>query len=405
MRAHRLLLTLLGLASFLNMADNQLLVPLLPDIAADLSCSLAQVGWSASAYALGAALIPVLLGPVVDRGHRRRWFVVGALGLALAAASAALARSLNVLLPFRLLAGGCAGVLSLATYALLADHVPASHRGRAASAAFSGTFAALIIALPTGAALGDARGWRAPYGLNAALLVVLGLVALRLLPADTGHDEAQPIAAAPRARLLRRWAATALLVATLLGSAATVGLTTYLGAHLRTALGLTTAAAGAAYGGAAGAALLIAPFAGHASDALGSGATLLAANLTAAAAYALAGWRYQSLAWVVVAVAIGGAGYAARGIAQTTLATQIAPLGGRARLLAWLAAVAQLGGAAGAAAGGSLFAEYGFTVLALAASSVTLAGTIPLLLLARRYAELSAGGIGAPTPRPDRPRS
>jgi predicted MFS family arabinose efflux permease len=381
------LLWLLAIASFLAMADHQLLIPLLKDIATGLGTGVEAVGRSATAYAFGAALVPLLLGPAVDRGPRRRWFTLGALLFGAATGAIGLTRSVEHLMLARFCAGGAGGILGLAGYALLGDHLPITSRGRGAGAAFIGTFAALLLAIPLGSALGQWAGWRAPYLVIGCGSLLLGLAAPPYLPASLAA--AAPVHADPSAAgyrgALRSTGAIALLLATLLAGAGTVGLLTYLGAHLRQGLSLSTAQAGQAYGGAAAAALLCAPLAGRISDHLGPRVTLCGANLIAALAFAVAGLRSGSLTTIVLAVAIGSAGYAARSVSQTTLATSLSAPGARARLLASLAAAAQIGGGLGAWFGGQLFARSGFAVLAVCSAGLAVAAaTVVAAALPRR---------------------
>jgi len=377
MRTHRSLLWLLALASFLAMADNQLLIPLLKDIASGLGAGVEAVGRSASAYALGAALFPLLLGPAADKGQRRRWFIAGALAFGLSTAAIGATGTVAQLMLARFLAGGASGMLGLASFALLGDHLPVHFRGRGAGAVFLGTFSALLLAVPLGSVLAQAAGWRAPYMVVAVGCLLLAALAPALLP------PAPPAATAPSepphigyATALRARGAGILLAATLIAGAGTVGLLTYLGAHLRGPLGLSTAAAGQTYGGAAAAALLCAPLAGRINDTVGSRWTLFGANLLACLAFGLAALRPASLIVLVIAVAAGSAAYAARSVSQTALATMLSAPQVRARLLALLAAAAQIGGGIGAWFGGQIFSGSGFGSLALGCAGLSLAAAL-----------------------------
>jgi len=386
-RSYANLLWLLAIASFLAMADNQLMIPLLKDMATGLGTTVEAVGRSASAYAFGAALFPLLLGPAVDRSQRRRWFLYGTLAFATSTAALGVTHSVAQLILARFLAGGSAGILGLATFALLGDHVPITFRGRGTGAVFLGTFAALLIAVPLGSALGQWADWRAPYLAVAIGCLLLSAAAPFCLPAPLSSAETQPPQHRKlgyRAALLSSSAA-ALLGATLIAGAGTVGLLTYLGAHLRGALALSTAAAGQTYGSAAAAALLCAPLAGRISDRIGSRWTLFGANLLAALAFLLAALRPGSLVAIVFAVALGSAGYAARSVSQTALATQLAAAQERARLLALLAAAAQIGGGLGAWFGGRVFSGPGFAALAAGCAALSLAAALLVVFALPRH--------------------
>ena len=68
---HELLLILVLFGTlFLASVDNQLLIPLLPDLSSELSKSIAQMGWLFSVYALSAAIFNLVFGPLTDRYGR-----------------------------------------------------------------------------------------------------------------------------------------------------------------------------------------------------------------------------------------------------------------------------------------------------------------------------------------------
>ena len=59
----------------LGLVDNQLLAPILPEIAASLGTSVVSVGRSVIAYAFAAALAALIVGPLSDASGRHKFLI------------------------------------------------------------------------------------------------------------------------------------------------------------------------------------------------------------------------------------------------------------------------------------------------------------------------------------------
>jgi DHA1 family purine ribonucleoside efflux pump-like MFS transporter len=155
---------------------------LLTPIAADLGVSDGAAGQTVTATAVVGTFAGILM-PVLTR-HLDRRLVMWSLTSLLVASSvlAAFATDLTMLLGARLLLGiGIGGFWSMMA-AMAMRLVPERLLPRALSIVFTGVSVATVSAAPVGAYLGDLLGWRAVFGLAAAIGVLTLLVQMLALP-------------------------------------------------------------------------------------------------------------------------------------------------------------------------------------------------------------------------------
>lgn len=164
----------------------------MPAIAADLHVTEAHVGMLTAAYALISVVVTVPLVRWTRSWPRRRVFVVTLLSLTVSQAFSALAPGLDTLAASRVLCALTHGLMWAIIVPIGARLVPASHAGRAATAVYVGTSAALIVGNPLTASMSALWGWRPTVGLlavAAGVITVLALVVLPAMPLDRGTDE------------------------------------------------------------------------------------------------------------------------------------------------------------------------------------------------------------------------
>ncbi len=191
-------LPLAGLLALASTAAVILVTELLPagllgPMSASLHVPPGRVGFLAAAYAAAATVAAIPL-TVATRGRSRRGLLVGLLG-AFAAANLVTALSSSYPLTFavRVLAGLCGGVIWSMVAGYAAGLVPAARRGRAIAIALSGISVALAGGIPAGSALALWIGWRAVFGVLAALcLALVGWVRCGL-PALPGEPAAERV--------------------------------------------------------------------------------------------------------------------------------------------------------------------------------------------------------------------
>ncbi len=172
----------LGLGGFVVVTAEFLPASVLSLIAADLGISEGLAGQAVTATALMGLVAAPTLAALIPRIDRRL-VLAGLTGLALASnVLVALSPTFTVLVLSRLLLGvAIAGFWSM-SLAAVAQLVPTDRLGRAMTAVNAGVSIATITAVPLGAYLGDALGWRPVFWLAAAAAAVALVVQLAWLP-------------------------------------------------------------------------------------------------------------------------------------------------------------------------------------------------------------------------------
>ncbi|MEV0649594.1 MFS transporter [Phytomonospora sp. NPDC050363] len=144
----------------------------LPGIGADLGASGAPLQWVMNAYNLTFASFTLVAGSTADLIGRRRVFVIGATVFAAGSLLSAAAPGIVLLDVARALSGiGAAGVFASGG-AILATTFDGAARTRAFAALGSAAGLGLAMGPTLSGWLVGALGWRAAFGLNAALLTL-----------------------------------------------------------------------------------------------------------------------------------------------------------------------------------------------------------------------------------------
>jgi EmrB/QacA subfamily drug resistance transporter len=193
-RTRWLILALIGLAQLMVVLDATIVNIALPSAQQDLGFSDDARQWVITAYALSFGSLLLLGGRLGDLFGRKRVFVTGLAGFAVASAIGGLAESFGMLVAARALQGAFAALLAPAALSLLTTTftIP-EERNRAFGVfgAIAGSGAAVGLIL--GGALTELLDWRWVMFVNLLLAIPAMLGALALLHAET--------APATRARL------------------------------------------------------------------------------------------------------------------------------------------------------------------------------------------------------------
>jgi predicted MFS family arabinose efflux permease len=174
----------------------------MPAIASDLRVSEPHVGMLTAAYALISVVSTVPLVRWTRRWPRRRAFILTLVCLTVSQALSALAPSLGMLAASRVLCAVTHGLMWAIVVPIGTRLVPATHAGRATTAVYVGTSAALVVGNPLTSAMSQAWGWRPTVTVLAITAAAVTLVALAVLPAMPVVDEedADTIPRSPRPR-------------------------------------------------------------------------------------------------------------------------------------------------------------------------------------------------------------
>jgi EmrB/QacA subfamily drug resistance transporter len=152
----------------------------LPEIGRDLAADLSMLQWVISGYSLALAATLLTGGALADLLGRRRVFLAGLGGFAVASAACGLAPTALALVVGRGAQGLAAAVLLSSSLALLAQDFTGSDRARALGVWAATVAAAFAIGPLEGGILTEALGWRAIFAVDVA-------VALPCLPVAVRH--------------------------------------------------------------------------------------------------------------------------------------------------------------------------------------------------------------------------
>jgi MFS transporter, DHA1 family, inner membrane transport protein len=172
----------LATVQFTHFLDLVVVMPLGPQLAADLRINAAQFGFVVSAYAFGAATSGLLAAAFIDRHDRRQAVLWLYAGFIIGTILCGLATSYHLLLAARAVTGGFAGVLAANVLATVGDAIPESRRGLALGVVMSSFSLASVAGVPLALVLAGRWGWRLPFHALAALGAGTWLIARVTLP-------------------------------------------------------------------------------------------------------------------------------------------------------------------------------------------------------------------------------
>ena len=179
-----LTLAVVGLAQLMVVLDNTVVNIALPSAQADLDFSDGDRQWVITAYALAFGSLLLLGGRISDLIGRKRAFIIGLIGFAVASALGGAASSFGLLVAARALQGAFGALLAPTALAVLTTtFVIPKERARA-----FGVFGAIAgaggaIGLLLGGLLTEKLDWRWSLYINVVIAVVAVLGALIFVPA------------------------------------------------------------------------------------------------------------------------------------------------------------------------------------------------------------------------------
>lgn len=385
---NRLIAVLFGVM-FVAVADNQMISPLLPDLMADFAMGAGQAGLLVSVYAIAAAVVSFALGPLSDRTGRRKMLVAALIVFSAATLLCGLAWNYASLVAFRAVTGAAAGTLSLNITACIGDHFPYRRRGAAMGMVMSGYFAAMILGVPAGAFIAEAWSWRWAFCAFAGAGLLLWAPAFAILPSRDLADRGVSMVGMIRGygRFLARTGPLAVIAASFLVSASTVGFITFVGTWLRDAYGLTTDWIGMIFLFSGLGALLGSPLAGYLSDRVGKRGIVVGSGLAMATLLAGIPWITGQLPVVFAGFILTGIAGAFRHAPLQALVTAMATDEERGALIALKNTVAEFGIAAGTALCGLLYVAYGYPSVGAVCGVMAAAASLVILVWVREPGE------------------
>jgi predicted MFS family arabinose efflux permease len=397
---------------FIGVADNQIIAPLLPAMAAYLGVSVSATGLVVVVYSLAAAGAALLAGAWSDRSGRHAFLTVALLIFSLSAFATAYTERLSWLLLCRTVTGMAAGVLSACTIAYAGDYFAYEIRGQALGYISMANAAAMVIAVPMAAYVADHLGWQRNFlGLSIAGLVVGGINMLcmpRILPHPrdeeypfiVGSDNVQAgwMPSGTARKLLARPEILSCMLIAFCVSGGIAGALTYAGAWMHDQFHASTRSIGLVFLAGGLLALVGAALGGVVSNHFAKKSVAIASSVLLALALA---WL-PILSWSGLLVAVFGLANFAAACRQgpvTALMTELVPRRGRGAFIAMRNVASQIGIATTALVGGVLFERLGYGAVGVLCAALTLA---VVFLLTTQIQEPSARPASDPQGGRDR---
>lgn len=400
----RLVIANLFLILFIGVADNQIIAPLLPAMAAFLGVSVSATGLLVVVYSLAAAGAALVAGSWSDRWGRNIFLTVALLVFSVSSWATSYTEHLEWLLLCRTLTGMAAGILSACSIAYAGDYFAYEIRGKALGYISMANSAAMVLAVPVAAYVADSLGWQKNFlGLAVAGLVVSGLSFVsmpRNLPHPLGNEgppvgdgaEILPAGTFDKApgRFLLRPDILASMVIAFCVSGGIVGAITYAGAWMNFQFQVTTRTIGLVFLAGGLLALVGAALGGAVSDRYGKKSVAIASSVLLALSLVL----LPLLSWSGLLVGVFALANFAAAFRQgpvTALMTELVPKGGRGAFIAMRNVASQIGIATTALLGGVLFERFGYGGVGFLCTGLTL--VVVLLLKTQIQEPLGASGL------------
>ena len=177
-----LALLTIALAVFLSVTIEMLPTGLLSYMSAELGVPESLIGLTVSVFAFTVVLTSAPLAHLTRRFDRHSLVVTVLLILVVSTVVTAIAPNYGVLVASRILGGLAHGVFWAVVGAYSAYLVPKAQIGRAVALSLGGGSLAFVLGVPLGTALGQAFGWRASFGVLAALTLIGTFFVWKFLP-------------------------------------------------------------------------------------------------------------------------------------------------------------------------------------------------------------------------------
>lgn len=177
-------------------ANNYFIQPLEADIARTFGLSVTKIGFVAMLAQIGTALGMLFFVPLGDSKERRSTISLLLITAAASLILVAIARhAIWLALACFVLGAMCSSVHLFVPFA--AHLAPPEQRGRVVGSVFSGILLGILLARTFSGMVGAHLGWRAVYGIGAALMLCVAILVQFLLP------RSQPVLELSYLRLLK----------------------------------------------------------------------------------------------------------------------------------------------------------------------------------------------------------
>jgi EmrB/QacA subfamily drug resistance transporter len=178
---HRRLQAALLVVTLLTAMDQTIVATALPAIVRDVG-GRSAMGWVFASYTLAMTISMPVYGRLGDLRGRRSVFLVCLAGFVLSSVACGLATTMPQLVALRAIQGLAGGGVLVLSQAVVADAVPARHRGQFMAPVGLVFATASVVAPLVGGILTDTVGWRWVFWVNLPLGVVALAMAAKSIP-------------------------------------------------------------------------------------------------------------------------------------------------------------------------------------------------------------------------------
>ncbi len=353
------ILAVLGLSGFVVMADNWVVSPILPSIAAGIGIDPVRAGLLITAYMIPFGLFQLVFGPLADRFGKRQVITVAMIAFTVGTGLSALGTTLTGLALYRALTGIFAASVMPISLALIGDLFLMEERQSAIGTFMGVSFLGQGLSMAIGGTIAYLVSWRGVFATYTGLSVIATVLLLSIGSRIPSQRNPQSKMLAPFAGLLKKPAAVVTYLVVLLEGILIVGSFSYLGAYIARNYGFDNLIIGLIMTAFGVMAVLAGRTSGRIAARFGRRAVLAAGLISACAADAIVFWAGSVLPMLVVAVGLLGLGFMLAHSTLLTIATEFAPKA-RGMAMSLVAFAFMGGGGIGTAIGGRLVRTGGF---------------------------------------------
>jgi EmrB/QacA subfamily drug resistance transporter len=183
-RSRWLVLTTVGIGTFMSALDGSVVNTLLPVLSHALQTSIAGIEWVTTIYLLVISGLLLSVGRAGDLFGHKRLFLAGFASFVLGSALCGLASSAHTLVAMRVIQALGAAMLMATSPAILTRSFPSRQRGRALGAQGTFTYLGLTVGPSLGGWLAQAFGWRSVFYINVPIGIAAIALAMRSIADD-----------------------------------------------------------------------------------------------------------------------------------------------------------------------------------------------------------------------------
>ncbi|MFC9335265.1 MFS transporter [Arthrobacter sp. NPDC057009] len=182
-----LIVPLLTVGTFLMITTEYMVAGLLPQMAADLNVSIAQVGLLITAFAGGMIVGSPIMALATRKLPHRATLILALIIYALGHAVAALSTNFSVVLAGRVVTAVAAGAFWAVASAVATTAAGPAKSSRALGVMMTGVGLATVAGVPLGSFAGQLLGWRSIFWALAVLAILVVPVIAKFTPTTEDH--------------------------------------------------------------------------------------------------------------------------------------------------------------------------------------------------------------------------